>query len=156
MGIFDRFKGKRDDPAAGMSSAEAAAAVSPSLDLTERPSAPAGPSSRSQEFQKTFGVAPSDSLYNPYEGALPPAKLTLTMHVHALSYPARRGLPRRRRQSVTPPAAFSPSALWPLQAWVRRLIDERRLAEALSGYPSSQSSYSQRRRWCTAAAGAKT
>lgn len=68
MGIFDRLRGKREDAAAEMSSAEAAAAVSPSLDLTEAPAAVPGPSSRQQNFQKTFGVAPSDQLYNPYEG----------------------------------------------------------------------------------------
>lgn len=70
MGIFDRLRGKREDAAADMSSAEAAAAVSPSLDLTEAPvpAASPGPSSRQQQFTQTFGVAPSEQLYNPYEG----------------------------------------------------------------------------------------
>jgi hypothetical protein len=69
MGLMDRLRGKREDASAQVSSAEAAAAVSPSLDLTEAPAAPvAGPSSREQTFQKTFGVAPSEQLYNPYEG----------------------------------------------------------------------------------------
>jgi len=70
MGIFDRLRGKREDAAAEVSSAEAAAAVSPSLDLTEAPAPAAvpGPSARQQQFTKTFGVAASDQLYNPYEG----------------------------------------------------------------------------------------
>lgn len=69
MGIFDRLRGKREDAAAEVSSAEAAAAVSASsLDLTEVAPAPAGPSSRQQQFTKQFGVAPSEELYNPYEG----------------------------------------------------------------------------------------
>ncbi|EFN51953.1 hypothetical protein CHLNCDRAFT_139623 [Chlorella variabilis] len=68
MGIFDRLRGKREDAAAEVSSAEAAAQVSPSLDLTEGPAAGPGASARQQTFQKTFGVAPSDQLYNPYEG----------------------------------------------------------------------------------------
>lgn len=68
MGIFDRFRGKREDAAAEISSAEAANAVSASsLDLTEHAAAP-GPSARQQQFSKQFGVAPSDQLYNPYEG----------------------------------------------------------------------------------------
>jgi hypothetical protein len=68
--MFSRFRGKREDAAAEVSSSEAAAAVSPSLDLTEAPAAvPASSSARSQEFTKTFGVSPSDQLYNPYEGA---------------------------------------------------------------------------------------
>ena len=71
MGIFDRLRGKREDAAAEMSSAEAAAAVSPSLDLTEHAGAPAqaGPSARQQQFTKTFGVPASEQLYNPYDGA---------------------------------------------------------------------------------------
>lgn len=72
MGLFDRLRGKaksEDDAAAGVSSAEAAAAVSPSLDLTEQPAAP-GPSARQQAFSKQFGVAASEELYNPYEGEL--------------------------------------------------------------------------------------
>ncbi|PSC70793.1 chlorophyllide a oxygenase [Micractinium conductrix] len=70
MGIFDRLRGKREDAAAEMSSAEAAAAVSPSLDLTEHAGAPAqaGPSARQQQFTKTFGVPASEQLYNPYDG----------------------------------------------------------------------------------------
>lgn len=74
MGIFDRLRGKREDAAAEVSSAEAAAAVSPSLDLTEHAAAPPaaaapGPSARQQQFTKQFGVAASEGLYNPYEGA---------------------------------------------------------------------------------------
>ena len=72
MGLFDRLRGKAksdDDAAAGVSSAEAAAAVSPSLDLTEQHAAP-GPSARQQAFTKQFGVGTSEQLYNPYEGEL--------------------------------------------------------------------------------------
>lgn len=67
MGIFDRLRGKREDAAAEVSSAEAAAQVSPSLDLTEAAPAAAPTTSRQQEFSKQFGVAASDQLYNPYE-----------------------------------------------------------------------------------------
>lgn len=94
MGLFDRLRGKaksEDDAAASMSSAEAAAAVSPSLDLTEQPAAP-GPSARQQAFSKQFGVAASEELYNPYEGefglprpigGLPPASAHKTLRMWA-------------------------------------------------------------------------
>lgn len=66
--MFKRFLGKKEDDAASeVSTAQAAAAVSPTLDLTEAAAAP-GPSSRQQQFSKTFGVPSSESLYNPYEG----------------------------------------------------------------------------------------
>ena len=67
MGIFDRLRGKREDAAAEVSSAEAAAAVSAtSLDLHTEAAAPAP----SASFSKEFGVAANEQLYNPYEGAV--------------------------------------------------------------------------------------
>ncbi|KAI7841779.1 hypothetical protein COHA_004644 [Chlorella ohadii] len=68
MGIFDRLRGKREDAAAEVSSAEAAAQVSPSLDLTEAAPTALPSTSQQQQFGKQFGVAPSEQLYNPYEG----------------------------------------------------------------------------------------
>ncbi len=67
MGIFDRLRGKREDAAAEVSSAEAAAQVSPSLDLTEAAPTALPSTSQQQQFGKQFGVAPSEQLYNPYE-----------------------------------------------------------------------------------------
>lgn len=74
--MFARLLGKKKDDAAEVSSAEAAAGVSPNLDLTEHSAAPgaatapavAGPSARQQAFTKQFGVSASDQLYNPYDG----------------------------------------------------------------------------------------
>lgn len=126
MGIFDRLRGKREDAAAEVSSAEAAAQVSPSLDLTEGPAAGPGASARQQTFQKTFGVAPSDQLYNPYEGERmrPPARPgtanpTLAAMLGSISMPARyrrgplagyRPCRRRRRRRQLHCAVLRPPA----------------------------------------------
>lgn len=68
MGIFDRLRGTREtDAAAEVSSAEAAAQVSPSLDLTEAAPAAVPSTSQQPQFGKQFGAAPSEQLYNPYE-----------------------------------------------------------------------------------------
>lgn len=96
MGIFDRLRGKREDAAAEVSSAEAAAQVSPSLDLTEAaPSALPSTSQQPQFGKQTFGAAPSEQLYNPYEvrrhSGLPGAcsRKTLPGRVLGATCPAR-------------------------------------------------------------------
>lgn len=186
-----------------MGSAEAAAAVSPSLDLTEAPvpAASPGPSSRQQQFTQTFGVAPSEQLYNPYEGGPPIwswarplfAARRNPFFVDCMKSPALRGgrisghssskpapwqscrcclppLPRAVRCAAAVPSAHLhmgdpssprspvlPTKALPARApqgWALRLTAARHAAPSAS--PSSPSSFSARRRWCTGAAGART
>lgn len=122
MGLMDRLRGKRDEGAAAeVSSAEAAAAVNPSLDLTEpHPAAAPGPSARQQQFSKTFGVAPSEQLYNPYDGAPPHMATCLLPFPIWLQNPSRvgclplygsaAGLGAALQVAVSPAAAAAASA----------------------------------------------
>lgn len=66
MGIFDRFKGKRpeQEDASPLNDAAAAAAVSPTLDLTEQTTLPQADAA--QGF--TLNTEEAARLYNPYEG----------------------------------------------------------------------------------------
>lgn len=73
MAIFDRLRGKRQEETVDPSTAVAAAAVSPNLDLTltEAPSAVHHEPASSRDTLKPFGMSVEDTtrLYNPYEGA---------------------------------------------------------------------------------------
>ena len=121
MGIFDRLRGKREDAAAEVSSAEAAAQVSPSLDLTEAaPSALPSTSQQPQFGKQTFGAAPSEQLYNPYEvrrrfrsfgvcrrKTLPGRSLGAVCS----GWGRRRAPSRPGRPSATPPPPLPPAAV---------------------------------------------
>lgn len=118
MGIFDRLRGKREEPA-DMSSAEAAAAVSPSLDLTEAPTPSFGASTRQKDFEKTFG-APAEQLYNPYEGAkaTPGSADSLAEpHIACSAYP-RCGV--QTAAGVDACAAAAAAAISPLAMYTMR------------------------------------
>ena len=143
MGIFDRLRGKKQEPEepAALSDAAAAASVSTSLDLTEH----ALPSQQTDAAAKILGFDQDQAgrLYNPYDGEhdgdpnlpnLPHSSFIFQPSLSPLTHPF-----------------ISSSPL--LQAWAQPWIDET--SRALIVSPRNLNSCSLRKQQLIAAAGVR-